>query len=76
MSYPQSAGIPVAAAFAAERAKEGQPVDEGPTVGTSDAQADAARSGAGADLAGATRDSDGVPVGRDDLEEDKRRSGA
>jgi hypothetical protein len=41
-------------------------------VGASDADADAARSGADVDLEGAERDSDGVPVGRADLEADKR----
>jgi hypothetical protein len=48
----------------------------GPTVGASDADADAARSGADADLHDAQRDSDGVPVGKADAEEDARQSGA
>ena len=48
----------------------------GPTVGASDAEADAARSGAEAEPTRAARDSDGTPVGRDDLEADKRASGA
>ena len=48
----------------------------GPTVGASDAEADAAASGAPADLRHATRDSDGVPVGEADAEADRRASGA
>jgi hypothetical protein len=34
----------------------------------------AARAGADTDLAGATRDSDGIPVGRAEVEEDIRRT--
>jgi hypothetical protein len=48
----------------------------GPTVGASDADADAARAGADVDLAGATHDSDGVPVGRADAEADAERAAA
>jgi len=58
-------------------------VDEepaGPVVGAADAQADAARSGADvhvdANLSDAHHDSDGIPVGEEDLEADKRASGA
>ena len=81
MTTPQSPqGLPVAAGFAAGRtddeSREGQAPDAGPTVGAADAEADAVRSGADADLDAPTRDSDGVPVGDDDLEADKRRSGA
>lgn len=58
---------------------EGDP-EEGdstqPTVGESDAAADAARAGADVDLSGAARDDDGVPVGRDDADADAIRSGA
>ncbi|AGL17116.1 hypothetical protein [Actinoplanes sp. N902-109] len=85
---PQSPqGLPLAAAVAAASTDDdtGQ---AGPTVGASDAEQDAIRSGAdtgggslgdrlaGADRTNATRDSDGVPVGEDDLEADKRNSGA
>ncbi len=71
--------LPLAAALAQEGAlseEETDPNQSGPTVGASDAEADAARSGADADLTGAARDSDGVPVGQDDAEADKRASGA
>lgn len=53
-----------------------EPEPTGPTIGAADARADAARSGAQVDLTGATRDSDGVPVGEDDVEADKHASGA
>jgi hypothetical protein len=80
MTNPSSdAGLPLAAAAAARRTEEeidNEKERTGPLVGASDAEADAARSGADADLTGAARDSDGVPVGEADLEEDKRRSGA
>jgi hypothetical protein len=71
---PQS--LPLAAAIAREATDADESPQTGPTVGASDAEADAIGSGADADLAGATRDSDGVPVGRDDVEADKRASGA
>jgi hypothetical protein len=48
--------------------------ESGETVGASDARADAARTGSDVDLGHATRDSDGIPVGRADLEEDIRRT--
>ena len=48
----------------------------GTPVGAADAEADAARSGADADLTGGARDTDGVPVGEADHEADKRASGA
>jgi hypothetical protein len=78
MTNPSSAaGLPLAAQAAAAFTEQDKAENEtGPTVGESDAEADAARSGADADLTGADRDSDGVPVGDADLEEDKRRSGA
>jgi hypothetical protein len=78
MTNPSSAaGLPLAAETAARlTAQENEPTDPGPTVGASDAEADAARSGADADLTQATHDTDGVPVGEDDLEADKRNSGA
>jgi hypothetical protein len=78
MTNPSSgAGLPLAAAAAARLTEQETAENESePTVGASDAEADAARSGADADLTDATHDSDGVPVGEADLEEDKRRSGA
>jgi hypothetical protein len=78
MTNPSSAaGLPLAAAAAAHLTDQETETNEtGPAVGASDAEADAARSGADADLTDATRDSDGVPVGEADLEEDKRQSGA
>ena len=78
MTNPASAaGLPLAAETAARLTEQETPdTDTGPTVGASDAEADAARSGADADLTDAQRDSDGVPVGEADLEEDNRRSGA
>jgi hypothetical protein len=78
MTNPSSAaGLPLAAATAARLTdQEDAENQSGPTVGASDAEADAARSGADADLTRTTRDSDGVPVGEADLEEDKRQSGA
>jgi hypothetical protein len=81
-STPQSPqSLPVATEAAADltedRVREGATTDSGPTVGASDAEADAARSGADdADLAGSTRDSDGTPVGEADREADERASGA
>jgi hypothetical protein len=68
--------LPLAAATEQEQTDASESAPTGPTVGKSDVQADAARSGADADLTDATRDSEGVPVGRDDLEADKRASGA
>ena len=77
MTNPQStAGVPLAAAAAADLTNDDENTRSGTPVGASDAEADAARSGADADLSNARRDSDGVPVGRDDAAEDARRSGA
>lgn len=74
-SSPQ--GLPLAVPFAAGLVDDEQDTREtGPTVGSSDADADAAASGADVDLRGASRDSDGVPVGEADAEADKRGSGA
>jgi hypothetical protein len=74
-SSPQ--GLPLAAAVGAEAVDdENKTPDSGPTVGRSDAEADAARSGADVDLSDATRDDDGVPVGEADADEDARQSGA
>jgi hypothetical protein len=76
MTNPQFApGLPPAVAAAAQQTDTDEQDRTGPTVGASDAAADAARSGADADLSDTTRDSDGVPVGEDDVEADKRRSG-
>jgi hypothetical protein len=73
-------GLPAAAAlskeFGEETAEASGAGGSGPTVGASDADADAAASGAGEQGRHPARDSDGVPVGDDDVEEDKRRSGA
>jgi hypothetical protein len=75
---PQS--LPVAAQVASDltddRSREGAVDQSGPTVGASDADADAARSGGDVDLGDATRDSDGALVGEADREEDERASGA
>ena len=75
--------LPLAGAIDEEQTDTGRTDSDetartGPTVGASDAEADAVRSGADADAeqADATRDSDGTPVGRDDLEADQRDSGA
>jgi hypothetical protein len=46
----------------------------GEIIGASDARTDAARAGSDADLGHASRDSDGVPVGRADVEQDIRRT--
>jgi hypothetical protein len=77
MTNPQSQGaVPLAAATAADLTRDDANTPDGTPVGASDADADAARSGADADLTDAQRDSDGVPVGREDAAEDARRSGA
>ena len=68
--------LPLAGALIEEETDAQGAAQAGPAVGASDAEADAARSGADADLSDAAVDSDGVPVGRDDLEADKRASGA
>jgi hypothetical protein len=77
MTNPSSAaGLPLAAETAARLTEQETAENEsGPTVGASDAEADAARSGADADLTNSTRDSDGVPVGEADQEEHNPRSG-
>ena len=70
--------LPLAGALIEEETDAEGASQAGPAVGAADAEADAVRSGADTD-AGPTRtaaDSDGVPVGRDDLEADKRNSGA
>jgi hypothetical protein len=73
------AGLPLYVNHAARTTKKqtaaGQPMDEAPLIGASDVEADAAGSGAAADLTHLTRDSDGVPVGAADLAEDRRTSG-
>jgi hypothetical protein len=75
MTNPQSPQN-VAAALSADLTDAQEAENTGPTVGAGDAEADAARSGADADLTGTARDSDGAEVGQDDLEADKRNSGA
>jgi hypothetical protein len=77
MTSPNSAvGLPLGAAIAADAVDTDDKPDTGPTVGASDADADAARSGADVDLANASRDSDGTPVGDADRDADAERSGA
>jgi hypothetical protein len=83
MTIPNSPqALPVAVPLAAKLTKDELEQDgvgdvaTGPTVGASDADADAAASGADVDLHGAARDTDGVPVGAADAEEDRRASGA
>jgi hypothetical protein len=72
------AGAPLGAAGAANLtdADDEANRDAGPTVGASDAEADAARSGGDAALDDTARDSDGVPVGTADAEADAENSGA
>lgn len=77
MTNPNSAaGLPAAAAAAADLTGDDENTATGPTVGAADARADEARSGADTDLGDAARDSDGVPVGSDDADADVRASGA
>jgi hypothetical protein len=77
MTSPNSAaGLPLAAAAAADLVETDDQQDSGPTVGAADAEADAARSGADVDLTDANRDSDGTPVGTADRDADAERSGA
>ncbi len=77
MTAPQGPqGVPVAAGMAENLVDTDETEPDTPTVGSSDAEADAARSGADADLTDPARDSDGVPVGQDDVEADRRASGA
>jgi hypothetical protein len=68
--------VNLAARLTEEQTAAGLPSYHGPRVGASDVEADIAASGAVADLTRAIRDSDGVPVGDDELEADKRNSGA
>jgi hypothetical protein len=76
-SSTSGAGLPAAAGAAANLNDTDRAQNEtGPTVGSSDADADAARSGADVDLDDATRDSDGALVGDADADADARRSGA
>lgn len=74
MTYPSMQPVPPNAAETL--AEHG--VDENDSgrelVGASDAEADAARSGGDVELTDAERDSDGVPVGEDDVEADIERS--
>jgi len=75
-SQPSGGTLPLAAAFAVQSDSTDEDNSTEPLVGAADAEADAARAGGDADLSEATRDSDGVPVGEDDLEADKRGSNA
>jgi hypothetical protein len=76
MSSPNSAAaLPLAAAVSKDLVEDDQP-DSGPTVGASDADADAARSGGDVELTNPTRDSDGTPVGEADRDADIERAGS
>jgi hypothetical protein len=76
MTNPAPQGFPLTAALQGKLVDTGEAEPDTPTVGASDAHADAARSGADVDLTDATHDTDGTPVGRDDAEADRRASGA
>ena len=76
MTNPAPQGFPVTAALQGKLVDTAEADPETATVGSSDAAADAARSGADVDQSDATHDSDGVPVGLDDVEADRRASGA
>jgi hypothetical protein len=76
MTTPSPQGFPVAVPLGTEKMRDENTTHTGPIVGASDADADAAASGADVTLDDATRDNDGVPVGVDDVEADKRASGA
>ena len=71
---PSAAGLPLAATIAGDLVdKEANENGAGPTVGASDRDADAARTGADVDLDHASRDSDGVPVGEADAAADAEK---
>jgi hypothetical protein len=75
MSNPAMQPIPPAAAAGiVGQSPDNEDENDRAVVGGSDAAADAARSGADVDLSDADRDSDGVPVGEDDLQADIDRS--
>ena len=76
MTYPSMQPMPpVAAETVADAAvDENENANDRELVGTSDADADAARSGSDVDLTGAERDSDGVPVGQADVQADIDRA--
>jgi hypothetical protein len=74
-SQQPAAFIPAVAATVASGRSDDPDTSDRELVGESDAAADAAGSGADVDLDRAERDSDGVPVGRDDLRADVERSG-
>ena len=72
---PQYAAAGLAAARAATEQSENQEApDAGEIVGSDDARADAARTGADVDLRGASRDTDPTPVGEADAEADRHRA--
>ena len=78
MTTPSQQPVPLTPAVAgsiAGRDHDDSTASDRELVGESDADADAARAGADVDLDRAQRDSDGVPVGRDDLRADVERSG-
>ncbi|MEV4622646.1 hypothetical protein AB0J74_28530 [Asanoa sp. NPDC049573] len=80
MTTPSGGNLPAAAAGAFIAGgltdDETEAPEQGETVGASDAEADRARAEGRQIPAGATRDSDGVPVGDADAAEDARRTGA
>jgi len=67
--------LPLAAEVAREDYAGSTNEQTGPLIGASDAEADAVRSGAPADLTRLRRDSDGEPVGEAELLADKLNSG-
>ncbi|WBB71855.1 hypothetical protein O7602_19175 [Micromonospora sp. WMMD1128] len=65
---------PIGLAAAGQLGDDDSETGGGEVVGADDAAADAARAGADVDLSGATRDSDGTPVGAADAEADRERA--
>jgi hypothetical protein len=74
MAVPSQGPVPPIVPIVDTDGGQGADVDR-ETVGASDAAADAVRAGADVNLDRADRESDGVPVGRDDLRADIERSG-
>ncbi|MGI5214715.1 hypothetical protein [Plantactinospora sp. CA-290183] len=71
MTDPRYVPIGLAATGALPGSEETETDNGGEIVGADDARADAVRAGADEDLAGANRDTDGVPVGQADAEADR-----
>jgi len=81
MTYIQSPlALPLALRLVAKATRQqvaaGEPEDPWPLIGASDVEADAALSGAPADLSHLIRDGSGVPVGEQDHAADRENSGA